>query len=409
MPELDTQYEATNQRLLNEAGRALREAASFTAQIEQTEYELPQTDTAFDTKPVPEVAEPSELSTNVSLQPPGNVSSSRIDPPPEPDIEKPDLNNVLQDLDAKDLTGSLEGRLKEWKDTFFPALSNGFAGVPEQWLMQVLDGTYPLGMDERVFRKVWQRARDREESQRQSSLREASVELSQRGFSIPPGAYVAAVDRARRETDRAVQEINVEQALREEEVRVNMLQFAAERAAQLRQGLTSVVADYLRAWTSIEAETELEKARIRSQMFGTYYEALRSYYNVESTFAELRVQAERSSEELSQQAQRTNAELGLQAEQAGAELNANASIQNSKNYLDALIANNRNATQNSELELEASKAKVNAELQSQKNEVDLKTQDPSMPALAQAIRGLSDIAASTSSAAGTLLAQIEGV
>ena len=318
MPQLDTQYEDTNRELLNRTSYALTTADEYTSKLLDG-------------------MGPTELQDK----------DYSIDPPKPPDMAKPDINDITQDLDTKDPAANLTKRLEEWKDQFFPTLSEGFNTIPDEWLMNVLNGTYPLGMRDAVFRKVWQRTRDREESQRRSSLREASVELSQRGFSVPPGAYVAAVDRARRESDRAVQEINVEQALRDEEIKINMIQFAADRAIQLRQGLTSTVAGYLRTWASVESDDTLEKARIRAQAQSTFYSALQSYYNVESTFEELRFRAQ---------------------------------------------------------ELEH-----NADLQHEQNKVDLRTRDQSKPALAQAIQGLSDIAASTSSAAGTLLAQIEGV
>lgn len=319
MTILDTQYERTNNRLMNEAGRALREAAEFTAKLErglEKDFEIPQ-------------------------------GEFNVDPPKKPDMNKPDLSNITQDIDLKDPEVELAGKLEEWMQTFFPSLTNGFQNIPDEWLANVLNGVYPLGMSKEVFNRPWQRARDREEAQRQSDVRQASVELSQRGFTVPPGTFVAAMDRAQQRASQALQEINVEQAVREEETRVQMIQFAAEQAASLRQGLSGQVAQYLSVWASTQRDQTIEKARLRAEAQRTFYDALQSYYGVEAQFAE----------------------LGFRAD-----------------------------------ELEH-----NAKLQQQSNRIQLETSKPEVAAMGQAIQGLSQIASSATSAAGSLIAQIEGV
>lgn len=324
MPILDTQYSETNQELLNTVSLALTAADSYTNRIAENLETVPLTDLRDISLESPEFGlnEPSPTDFDTSTT--GGGSFSQVG------------------------GNAAGGSLSTWLNTFFPALTNDFNTIPEDWLMGVLTGAYPLGMEEKVFRRVWQRARDREETQRMADVNQARASLSQRGFKVPPGALIAAVDRAQGRASAAVQEVNREETIREEELKTKMLQFAAEQAASLRQGLTASVAEFLRVFKEAEADTKIEEARLKLQGQAEFYNALKSYHDVEARFAEL--------------------------------------------------------------EFRAQEIQTNSDLEQQKNEIQHnRTQYESARALADAIRGLSDIAASSSSAAGTLLAQIEGV
>ena len=317
MAELDTQFEKTNAYLQRFAEKALLDASNNSRKI----------------------------STNIKP----DLSSPRVDV----DLNKPNLkeppnfSDLFPDADgtSEEVT-RLNGEVNEWLSRYFPAIDECLQNVPDEWLCNIITNKNPFGLHESVFEAIWNSARDREERQFRAADATLRTEFSSRGFTLPPGAYITALDRARQQASEAVQEVNRTEAIRNEEVKLQLLQFAVEQANQYKMAIMSALADFYRIWVTIP-DKEIERARVRAQAYSSLYSALSTYYNVEISFEELRLRAE-----------------GLDAE---------------------------------------------TQMSTDRNKIALYDAGGANSALATAVRGFADVAAQASSASGALIAQIEGI
>ena len=317
MPELDTRYEATNQWLQSHAEKALREATNTRNRISagaKPDLTSPRVDLELDK---PNLQEPPKFS---DLFPGGD----------DTDVEVRRLNDMVDD----------------WVSQYFPAINECFRTVPDEWLCNIITNKNPFGLHESVFEAIWHSARDREEKQFRSADATLRAEFSTRGFSLPSGAYVTAMDKARQQASEAVQEINRQEAIRNEEVKLQLLQLAVQEATRYKLGIMSALSDFYRAWMTIP-DKEIERARVRAQAYSALYSALSTYYNVEVAFEELRLRAET--------------------------------------------------------------ADVEAQISTDRNKIALYDAGGASSALGQAVQGLTDVSAQAAAAASSLIAQIEGV
>lgn len=241
----------------------------------------------------------------------------------------------------------LNNEADAWMNKYFPAISGCLRTLPEDWLCGVISGTKPFGMDKTVFELVWHRARDRAYRSANTSTRSAEAAFSSRGFSLPPGALVATMAQFESEADRAIAEVNVAEAIKDAEIKLDLLKFAEEQAIRLKLGIMDAMARFYQMWFAMP-DRDIERARIRAQAMSAFYAALSSYHNVEVAFEQLR--------------------------------------------------------------LEAAKAGLTADLRSDDRQMDAANiLRAGLPAVGQVAQAFGNIASGAASAAGTLVAQIESI
>ncbi|EIK96049.1 hypothetical protein PMM47T1_13855 [Pseudomonas sp. M47T1] len=209
---------------------------------------------------------------------------------------------VFSDLfDGADSTDSdiaaLNEQVDEWLAKRFPAINAGFANVPEDYLVNVIAGTKPLGIDRTVFDLVWSQNRDRAYQTVRSERANLEATFSSRGFSIPPGALIDQLAASERKATDATLDVLREQAIKEADIKVQILQQAVEIAAQLKQGILNLSAEYFKAFYSVYTLSN-ETARIKAEAYQSYYQALSTFYNVEVNWESLRLQAAKESAEV---------------------------------------------------------------------------------------------------------------
>lgn len=240
-------------------------------------------------------------------------------------------------FDYADTTNPEVLRLNDEADAYmakyFPAISACLKTVPEDWLCGVISGVRPFGIDSTIFDLVWQKARDRATRARRSEQRTVEANMSARGFTMPPGALVDMVMRMDQRYSDDISEVNREQAIKDAEIKHDLLKFAEEQALKYKLGLMQAMADLYKVWAIIP-NNDVERAKVRAQAMSSYYSALSSYYNVELAFEEIRLKAEqlRTGVELSNtqndieayKASRSNDGLGDAAKAFG-DIAANAS------------------------------------------------------------------------------------
>lgn len=269
-----------------------------------------------------------------------SVPNINLDAPPK----FSDLFDGSDSADANII--AVNDKVDEWLAKYFPAINGSFQTIPEDWLVGVISGVKPFGIDSTIFDLVWHRARDRSYRTVTSEQRTLEASFSNRGFNLPPGALVDVLAQSERRAADAALDVNREQAIQDAQIKNDLLKMAVQVAAQLKMGILNTSAEFFKAYYQFYG-LDAEVAGIRARAYQAFYEALAAYYNVEVSVEGLK----------------------LRAAVTGTEV-------------DGGIDQRR---------------------------VAVYASDGTAAAHAQAVRGFSDIAASASAAAGTLVAQIENV
>jgi hypothetical protein len=265
-----------------------------------------------------------------------------------PAMQPPPSFGELFGTDTTNTTaGWLEGQVTQWLNNYFPTINGCLKTLPDEWLCDVIAGVKPFGYSQTYFDLVWHQARDRAYRTRRSETETIAENFSARGFTLPPGAMVAALDAAQQRASDAILEVNREQAIKDAEVKLELLKFAEEQALRYKLGVMQSLGDFYRQWSTLP-DKDIEKARIRAQATASLYSALSSYYNVEVAFEQLRLRA-------------AETKFGIDGDIDERRIK--------------LFGTDNNANQ----------------------------------ALGSAVRGFADISAAAASAAGTLVAQIESI
>lgn len=185
---------------------------------------------------------------------------------------------------------SVNGEVEQWLATYFPSISSGFKGIPEDYLIGVISGVKPFGMAGTIFETVWQQARDRAGRTVRSERATLSAAFSSRGFSLPPGALVDQLAQSERRATDAVLDVSREQAIKDADIKNQILQQAVQLSTQLKLGILNTAADLFRAYTSLY-QLDAQSAQIKASAYQAFYNALSSYYNVEVNMEQLKLRA----------------------------------------------------------------------------------------------------------------------
>lgn len=268
----------------------------------------------------------------------------------KPTIEKPvRFTDLFEDInDNSQYATWINTKVEEWIDKYFPAINNGLRTLPEDVLCDILKGNgdgYSLA--EKQFKDLWIRTRDRSFEARIAAEKNIRAELSQRGFSLPQGVLAHALIQADSQLADSVAQVNADIAAKEAQVKLDLLNMAAQLSVQYKTSIMGSLADFYRMWLTLP-DRGLERAKAKASAYGTLYDAIGAYYNIETRFAEL-----------SASLQKTEAELKMDATR-----------------LRLLTSDNR---------------------------------DSKNAALAQAIRAYGDVATGAATASGSLVAQIESI
>lgn len=235
-----------------------------------------------------------------------NNQASRISGLGRPNLREPNFNHSVKKpnieappkfsdiFDGGDSSPSvlqwLNGQSDQWITKYFPSINGGLRTIPDDWLVRIISGQSPLGHSATYFELAWHRARDRAQRTVDSETAQIASEFSARGFSLPTGAYVDAVGKAQRRATDAILEVNREEALKDADIKLELLKFAEQQALQYKVGIMGAMADFYGKWLVLP-DKDIERARIKAQAMTSFYAALGNYYNVELSFEELGMRA----------------------------------------------------------------------------------------------------------------------
>jgi hypothetical protein len=238
-------------------------------------------------------------------------------PPIQPPPNFSDLFEVGDG--ATEEVSRLNNEAKEWLEQYFPAINGGLKTLPEDMLVGIISGVKPFGLDQTIFEVVWHRARDRAYRTQATETKSIAATFSGAGFALPPGAMLAAIVDSEARGSMAIAEVSREQAIKDADIKLDLLKFAEEQAIRLKLGVMQSMADFYRMWHSVP-DRDIERSRVRSQAMGTFYNALSSYYGVETSFARLDLEASKAKSDVSVESARLSLESSRLEQQGSSAL-----------------------------------------------------------------------------------------
>jgi hypothetical protein len=312
---MSSNYGSTTDQLFSLAGQAMSQAATAKGSI------------TFTTKP-------NLLRPTVDI----DVEDKTFGAPPQ----FSDLFSGVNNTDT--LITGLNDKVDAWLAKYFPSINGQFQNVPEDYLVKVISGVQPYGDHRTVFDLVWQQARDRAYKTTRTETRTLEQNFSARGFTLPSGALLDAITQSEQRATDAILNVNRDQAIKDLDLKADLLKHAVGIAAQLKMGILNTSAEFFKAYYNAY-NLGNDTARIKADAYRAFYGALAEYYNVEVNWEQLRIRA--------------------------AEATANVALGNDR------------------------------------NQVSMYSPDAANQALGQAARAFGDVASGAAAAAGTLVAQIE--
>lgn len=211
--------------------------------------------------------------------------------PSKPNIKPPPSFGELLPGDTSPATiGFLDAEVDKWMDKFFPEISGALRSAPEEWLVGIITGQKPFGMSKDYFNAIWHEGRDRAYRASATEKQTIRASFSDRGFSLPPGALIGALNSSEIRASDAIADINRQQNTKNAEIKLDLLKFAEEQAIRLKLGIMGEISTFYGRWIEV-MNKDVDIARSKAQAYAALSSALSSYYNVELGFEELRLRA----------------------------------------------------------------------------------------------------------------------
>lgn len=222
-------------------------------------------------------------------------------------VMPPAIGDMLDDDKKNENAGFINEQVDALVSKYFPNLTSAFASQPEAWAIGILSGNSPFGASRNVFDTAWHEGRDRAYRTAETEKAQILSESTLRGFTLPNGATVSAMQSAEVRASEAIAEINRVQVEKDSEIKLELIKFASSTAAQIKSSMMQTLSGFYGQWGDVLRSSH-ESSKVRTQAYAALTSALSSYYNVELGFEELRLKAAQSKSG----AQEAKAKIGAQ-------------------------------------------------------------------------------------------------
>lgn len=163
----------------------------------------------------------------------------------------PELDGLVESFMNKHFPKQLYDDTVAWLDD---VIKNGYRGIPEDY-----------------YNQIWNRGRDRELRDVYRLEDEALSAMSGRGWSIPPGAIASRLYNIQQEANAKIASMSREIAIKDVDMKVDMVKFAIEQAVSMVNQLWGVIIQFLREHLSVHG--------LASAKANQYVDARRGLYS----------------------------------------------------------------------------------------------------------------------------------
>lgn len=236
----------------------------------------------------------------------------------KPNMTKPvGLTDWLPEDEREDDLRLLDSEAEKWVDKYFPQINACLKSKPEEWLCAILGGGEPFADSQAIFDSVWHQARDNAYKVRDSMAGQVRADFGSRGFTLPPGAMIGALLQAEEAASDAIAGVNLDEARRIAEIKLDLLKFAEQQAITLKLGIMQSLANFYQQWANLP-ERGVELAKAKAQVYASLQSTLAEYYRVEMGFEELRLRSAQARADVAVSNDRNKASILPRNEAAGA-------------------------------------------------------------------------------------------
>jgi hypothetical protein len=222
---------------------------------------------------------------------------------------------------------------------FFPIRETLMPEV-EAWLERAVKngGT---GINPAIERAIWQRDRDRIQSEAGSATEAAMNVFAARGFPLPPGALNGTVIAIQRKQSADLAAVSRDAAIKAFETEIENVRFAVSQAIEYRTRAIAAAGDYIKALAvapNIASGLSTQSADAQARLIS----AASSFYNARINAADQRVRSELANAENNLKAQINTAQI--EADYSRQRVQAAVSAAESAGQQAAAALNGLNAT-----------------------------------------------------------------
>lgn len=182
-----------------------------------------------------------------------------------------EYNAAVADYDP-----AFQSQITGFIDKYCPNLVGCLKTAMDGWICSSIEdgGT---GMKPNVENAIWQRGRDREIIDSRRVIDEAVSGIAARGWSLPGGVLLDAVQRAKQAAADKASTINRDVMIKQADIEIENIRFAIGEGIKLRLGVISALLTYLGAWVSLR-QIAIDKARALLDAKTRLYQSVAAYY-----------------------------------------------------------------------------------------------------------------------------------
>lgn len=202
-------------------------------------------------------------------------------------LDKTEISTEFDRIDQKLITRVATG-IAEFLTAYFPIASDAYDEATN-WLVNTITngGT---GIPEVIEDQIWQRGRDRINTDNSRAQAAATAEFAARGFSMPSGALAGRLQELRFDGLAKNAELSRDTAIKQIEIQIENIKFAVDKALEMRKAAMGAAVDYIRA-LMIGPEVASRYAFQIQDMQATLINAVSNFYNARLNRDELTIKA----------------------------------------------------------------------------------------------------------------------
>jgi len=203
-------------------------------------------------------------------------------------------NTFLSDYNSE-WTGMetwVRGLMGDYLNTHFPILNPALGIAEDSWLLNVINNGY-AGIPAAIETAIWNRARSRDAEEALRLETEAVESWAARGFMLPPGMLIHRVQQVQQEVANKASVTAREIAIKQVDISIDMIKTAISQVSQLRTGMASALADFIRAFTSLP-DSAARIAEAKAKMQQVVWESSSSYLRTQADIARLSLDAQKA-------------------------------------------------------------------------------------------------------------------
>lgn len=206
-------------------------------------------------------------------------------PPFNPEEDLGAAFTLAFDNAVADFDGDLKREIADFLDDWFPSWDGCLKSAVDPWVCSTINGG-GVGLPVAVENAIWARERERELMET-SRLQSESVDaFAARGFSLPGGLLVDEQSKISYAGANKISAASRDRAIKEAEIRIDMLKFAVEKGVQMRLGVLDALVNFLNVFLKVPA-LAIEKARTLTDAKTKLWDQSSNYHRALIAVAEL--------------------------------------------------------------------------------------------------------------------------